>query len=81
MTEVPICGHCGLPEKWHQPQDHAFDAVGGSLQRIDPRFTEVVPTGEKWSRPVRFAFIASAACAIWGALILFFIARRAFFHS
>lgn len=79
--EVPICGHCGLPVKWHQAQDHAFDAVGGSLKQVDPRFSEPREADRKWLRRKRAAFILSANVALWGALILFFVVKRMFFHS
>lgn len=30
-STTPICGYCGLSQASHNPNDHIFDAVGGSI--------------------------------------------------
>lgn len=66
MTEKPICGYCGLTEDWHQPSDHPFDAVGGSLGRIDPRF------GMPADMPPRQKLMLGSGLSVaaWAAMIL-----------
>jgi hypothetical protein len=34
---APVCGYCNRTRARHEPNDHVFDAVGGSLPAIDPR--------------------------------------------
>ena len=31
--DTPLCGYCGRTQANHEPNDHPFDAVGGSLGR------------------------------------------------
>lgn len=33
VFDIPICGYCGRTQANHEPNDHPFDAVGGSLGR------------------------------------------------
>lgn len=29
--DIPICAYCGLEQFRHEPNDHVFDAIGGSI--------------------------------------------------
>lgn len=68
MTNTPICGYCGLPEHWHYPNDHVFDAVGGSLKAIDPRNGPPLTFAGKGRRIIIYGVLVWAV--IFGIVLL-----------
>ncbi len=76
---VPVCGYCNRTQAQHEPNDHVFDAVGGSLSAIDWRngpppigAFAPVPLGE---RIAKGALMAGLSIACWYGAIQ--IARAA----
>lgn len=72
---APVCSYCNRTEARHEPNDHVFDAVGGSLKAIDPRngpprLSRVEPkdTPQAWAGRARR--IAAYAAMAWAGLFV-----------
>lgn len=70
----PVCSYCNHTEDRHEPADHPFDAVGGSLSAIDlrcgpPPIGVLAPVDiREWV--AKGLFIAALALIAWGGFVV-----------
>lgn len=76
---APVCGYCNRTQAQHDPNDHVFDAVGGSLSAIDWRNgppPEFVHSSWEYSGKCLLIILLCAACW-WGLIKIASVAGNA----